>query len=231
MTIPTKEVHAHGYMPLLVPTDTKAHELDGEACINEVCGSMYEYERDAVEQVYSMLDIGHNIGIATVWAFHWWPLLRVVYAYDPNPGCGELAKKNIRQVLDGFPERRIYVHTVAVTADPLPLFHPDERWGCGYTDVSAAALGDRVPAGEPTRVPGMHPNELPPADVIKLDAEGAEGDVIEHYKYWDGVRVLLVEWHSHAHREAVRALATRQGWKHAKNGGDGEKGSECWVRP
>ena len=229
--IPTKEVHVHGYGPLLVPTDTTAHELDGEACINEVCGSMYEYPREKVEDVHSALDIGHNIGIATVWMFHWWPAMRSVVAYDPNPGCGELAKQNIRQVLDGFPDRRIYIHTEAVTADPAPMFHLDERWGCGHTDPCVVPLGDRKPDGEPFSVPAVHPRDLPPADVIKLDAEGVEGDVVDHYKWWAGVKVLLTEWHSEANRDKIRTLASRMGWRCAKGGGDGDKGTECWVRP
>ena len=228
--IPTKEIHVHGYGPMYVPTDTEAHRLDGEACINEVCGSMYEYDRAAVEDCYSMLDIGHNIGIASVWAFHWWPQMRTIYAYDPNPGCGELATKNVKQVLDGFPHRHVYIHTVAVTSLPVAMFQLDERWGCGYTDHRVVELGDRKPVGEPVQVPALHPAELPPADVVKLDAEGVEGEVFEHYKYWDGVKVLLVEWHSHRAREALRALATKQGWRHVKNGGDGEKGAECWAR-
>lgn len=228
--IPTKEVAVHGYSPLLVPTDTEAHRLDGEACINEVCGSMYEYPRSSVENVTSMLDIGHNIGIATVWAFHWWPDLRVVYAYDPNPGCGEIAKKNIKQVLDGFPNRRIYIHTVAVTADPAPMFQLDKRWGCSYTDTSVVVLGDRAPEGEPVAVPAIHPKHLPPVDVVKLDAEGIEGDVVDHYAHWETVKVLLVEWHSHANLAKIRALGQRLGWKRAKNGGDDVKGAECWVK-
>ena len=177
--IPTKEIHVHGYGPMYVPTDTEAHRLDGEACINEVCGSMYEYDRAAVEDCYSMLDIGHNIGIASVWAFHWWPQMRTIYAYDPNPGCGELATKNVKQVLDGFPHRHVYIHTVAVTSLPVAMFQLDERWGCGYTDHRVVELGDRKPVGEPVQVPALHPAELPPADVVKLDAEGVEGEVFE----------------------------------------------------
>lgn len=229
--IPTKEIHVHGYLPLLVPTDTEAHMLDGEACINEVCGSMYEYPRASVEDVRTMLDIGHNIGIASVWAFHWWPDLRVVYAYDPNPGCGEIATKNIQQVLNGFPHRRIYIHTEAVTADTSPMFQLDARWGCSYTDPSVVVLGDRSPVGDPVSVPAVHPRDLPPVDVVKLDAEGVEGDVVDHYAHWDTVKVLLVEWHSVENREKIRALAARQGWTHAKDGGDGDKGTACWTRP
>ena len=228
--IPTKEIHVHGYAPLLVPTDTEAHRLDGEACINEVCGSMYEYPREKPEELYSMLDIGHNIGIASVWAFHWWPMMRVVYAYDPNPGCGELATKNARQVLDGFPDRRVHIHTVAVSADPTPRFQLDKRWGCSYTDPCVVPLGDRAPDGEARDVPAIHPDTLPPADVVKLDAEGVEGDVVDHYKYWNGVKVLLVEWHSDRNRDALRALAAWLGWRCVKGGGDGEKGTECWAR-
>jgi FkbM family methyltransferase len=230
--IPTHQVHVHGYEPLLVPADTDAHRLDGEACINEVCGSMYEYERAAVEpDVYSMLDIGHNIGIVCVWAFHWWPNLRVVYAYDPNPGCGEIARQNVQQVLRDFPERRVHIHTVAVTSDPNPMFQLDARWGCSFTSPDVVALGDRKPEGPAVPVKAIHPADLPPADVVKLDAEGVEGEVIDHYKYWDGVKVFLVEWHSNENREKIRALGARLGWRHVKNGGEDVKGSECWVKP
>jgi hypothetical protein len=67
---------------------------------------------------------------------------------------------------------------------------------------------------------------------MKLDAEGAEGDIIDHYPHWDGVRVLMIEWHTHEARVKMHDLAKRQGWRLAKNDcGDDVQGVACWVRP
>ena len=80
-------------------------------------------------------------------------------------------------------------------------------------------------------MPAVHPRDLPRAQALKLDAEGVEGEIIDHYPWWDGVHVLMIEWHSHEDRLKMLALAHAQGWRLAKNDcGQDMQGVACWVR-
>lgn len=184
------------------------------------CGQEYSWLGTLKPVVRTMLDIGCNVLSATVWAARvWWPdSLEEVWAYDPLHVVIECARENLALVQRGI---KVHLHESAVTADPAPLFLEDVRTGCSRTH--------RATSGVP--VHAVHPRDLPAADAIKIDAEGVEGDLIEHYPHWAGVRVLMIEWHSHEHREAMHALASREGFVCVKDDcGKSEQGVACWVR-
>lgn len=68
-------------------------------------------------------------------------------------------------------------------------------------EVATHSLDDLVGAAAPT--------------LVKLDIEGAEGDVLEASAgptAWPTAPVLLVEYHGHANRDRVSAVAAGWGW-------------------
>ncbi len=247
--IPTRGLHVPGIGTFQVPVDTEAHSIDGEVCVKEICGwrdpelaraeggwgervgQCYSYlNRAAIEDVRVVLDIGHNVGAFTVWACRcWWPdSVEAVHAYDPNPGCAEILRRNLALVQRGI---EVHVHTAAVTSDPSPALQIDARWGCSSIIPRMSAHPDRKADGERVSVPAIHPRDLPAADAIKVDAEGVEGEIVEHYRHWDGVKVLMIEWHSVADRLAVYAMAERSGLVLVKNDcGEDPQGVGCFVR-
>jgi FkbM family methyltransferase len=207
-----------------------------EGAWNDRCGQEYSHlGRRHVEDVRTVLDIGCNVGSFFVWACRiWWPdSILAVHAFDPGSTVIECARVNVRLV-----QRKIEVNIyhAAVTTDPNPMFREDVRTGCSRTfhgtDIEANAIVS-LP-GAPTKgvsVIGFHPRDLPAADAVKCDAEGVEGEILEHYPHWDGVKYAAFEWHEHAHRELMYRVLTDAGMRVAKNDcGVDSQGVAVWVR-
>jgi FkbM family methyltransferase len=242
----TRPVFVDGIGTFLVPSDTEAHLLDGEKCVRSIvgwrdpelarsngewgerCGQEYSYRRTEPEDVRTVLDVGCNVGAYTVWACRvWWPAtVERVWAYDPNRDAARFAETNRGRVQrDVTVELRVR----AVTANPQPLFHEDERWGCSWTGDHV--LPERKPVGDPRPVIGVHPRDLPQCDAVKCDAEGAEGDLLLHYPHWPTVKVLQMEWHTDEYRELMHRVAEGAGLTKVKDDcGQSSQGVACWVR-
>ena len=158
----------------------------------------YSYPRPAgAERVRSVLDIGCNLGSFIVWACHvWWPgQIEHVNAYDPNAAAVEIARLNTT----GLP---VTFHDVAVTSAAPPVFFREiENWGGARTYGETSGV----------EVATLHPRELPAADVLKVDGEGIEPEVFEHYQHWNGVMVAMFEYHDPSHREPVQGACRRAG--------------------
>lgn len=126
--------------------------------------------------VATILDIGCGWGAFAVWALTKWPQADLV-GYDPHEEASRYFKHNA-------PWARHEL--AAVTLEEHPLYGVGFEWGSGHT----AGRTDGLP------VRAVHPIDLPPCDVMKIDAEGVEADVLLHYPHLTGVKTLLLEWHS-----------------------------------
>jgi uncharacterized NAD(P)/FAD-binding protein YdhS len=42
----------------------------------------------------------------------------------------------------------------------------------------------------------MHPGELPPADILKVDTENCEREILDHYRHLSQVKAVMLEYHS-----------------------------------
>jgi hypothetical protein len=192
-----------------------------ETCSRNVLYGEYAYPRDAAEPVRTILDIGCNVGAFIVWAKQWWPDVTRIDAYDPNLDAIQLARDNAGAA-------PVFLHHEAVTVDPSPLLCPSDtigqadNWGGWHTHGVTQGL----------RVPGLHPRDLPAADVLKCDNEGAGHEVFEHYPHWGGVRVALYESHHERERDVMRACCEKAGLVRVKGHDDGRYQDVCvWVRP
>lgn len=125
--------------------------------------------------VRTVLDIGANIGVSTVYLASLFPNAEV-HAFEPEPGNCELLAANAKAL------PRIKVHPLALGAEDgeLTLFHSDEEVNFG--GFSAHALG--VDAGRSQRVPVRHAGRclaelgVASVDVVKVDTEGAEWEIL-----------------------------------------------------
>ena len=205
---------------MLLPAEPAERYAGSVACVQSVLGGEYRYPRGAPEDVRSIVDIGFNIGTFTVWACRcWWPgrIARVV-GYEPNAQALELARVNAELV----EPTAVMLIPCAVSLDAAPRFSTGDNWGGGRTHG--------VVAGQ--QVPAVHPRDLPPADVLKCDAEGVDADVFEHYQHWAGVRVALFEWHEPEHRARMEAVCRAAGLVQLR-GDQGEQwgiGMQVWGR-
>jgi len=136
-----------------------------------------------------ILDIGANCGAFTLWAKLHWPGAPIT-AYEPQPDIFNYLAANVGS-LPG-----VAIHCAAVGDPARPFLHPgsDSRL-CS----SQYQIGEQQPAPVPVGV--VHPGDLTAADIMKVDAEGAEGFIVENLKFMP--HVLLLEWHGAEQRRRV----------------------------
>src|SRR5262245_17658324 len=142
--------------------------------VAEVLGG--EYEAGFFGEGLSILDLGANVGSFSLWANMRWPA-STIHAYEPHPGTFEILARNVAR----FPN--IHASNVAVypgDGSELTLF---ARYvGDGEAGV-AEAMQRTFASIKPEQtfsVAGLHPAKLPAADIVKLDVEGAEGEILRH---------------------------------------------------
>lgn len=126
-----------------------------------------------------MIDIGANIGLTSLTLAARWRKLRI-HAYEPNPSTNEVLIGNVRA--SGL-EERIVVHGEAIGAASGALklwtnIHsvlatgycpaPPES-GATYTEVPMIDLNEAVRRTGESRI-----------TMLKIDAEGAEADILEN---------------------------------------------------
>ena len=191
------------------------------AISQEVWAGEYDHP-DLPEKLVRVLDIGAGWGAFAVWALQKWPGASID-CFEPNALALPFLRRNARSVR---------IHPVAVTVQEEALLgvgshdKPD-NWG------SLSVHGD-VRGGQP--VVTVHPRHLPPCDVLKIDAEGVEVEILEHYPHLAGVEVLLYEFHSREHRERLQALARGAGFRMLRETQAGAHDAEnvwgpsVWIR-
>ncbi len=204
--------------PFLIPGEPPVRTEHSEICVRHVFEGEYNYERPEVEDVHRIVDVGCNVGSFIVWACkEWWPdRIWTVEAFDPNPRACLLARVNVCDL-----EARVTVYSMAVSVDPAPLFKEHDDWGGSRTHNETTG----VP------VPAIHPRDLPACDVLKVDAEGVDADVFEHYQHWDGVQVAMFEYHEKSDYPRMRDVCERAGLREIRHHGSPPKQGICiYVR-
>jgi FkbM family methyltransferase len=146
--------------------------------------------------VKRVIDIGSNMGAFAVWARAKWKNARVE-CFEPNPAAADFCERNA-------PFAKI--HRSAVTVESTATLWIDETWGASRTFESKLAAG-----GNRIDVPVVHPKNLSPTDVLKIDAEGVEPEIIKHYPHLAGLKMCVYEYHRAAHRDELYGLCERAG--------------------
>jgi FkbM family methyltransferase len=186
----TVKVRASVLVTILAPT-----EMEG-AVASVLKG---EYESGYFGEGLKILDIGANVGSFTIWANLRWPN-STIYSYEPHPGTFNLLLENVRKLSN------VSCHNVAV--------YPSERqtepfWsrfpGDGQSGMAASLreIGDELSDNDIMEVPVFHPRDLPAADVVKLDVEGAEADIICAMDT-SKISLILLEYHSMKIRNRIK---------------------------
>ena len=179
----------------------------------------YSYERQEIEDVGSILDLGLNLGAFTVWAcLAWWPgRITRVTGVDPNPIAMPIARLNCT----GLPVE--FVHAAVAVAPPT--FWQDEDLGSASTWWQRDKTIDGVP------VEAIAPADLPAADVLKADIEGSGHIAFAGYKYWSGVKVCAYESHHELERDVMAECCRSAGLTMVRGNPDNPiNDSRVWVR-
>lgn len=163
----------------------------------EVLGG--EYESGYSGRGLTIVDIGANVGAFAVWATLRWPG-STVHAYEPHPGTFEMLARNARR----FPG--IVCHPQAVYPGPAqqPFYARYPGDGEGAMLACAAKIFAHLEAENIRPVAVIGPDRVPSCDVLKIDAEGAEADILEGLNL-EGVSLILLEYHDADNRRRIKA--------------------------
>lgn len=141
-----------------------------------------------------IIDIGANVGSFALWAIERWPGCHV-HCFEPLPDNFELLQRNLRHATG-----RVTLNKIAIGDESLT------RMFLGRNNCGEASLYD---VGEQTdisvEVVTRSPAILPPAQIIKIDAEGAEVDILARMPAIE-YDVVMLEYHGEARRRQVDAL-------------------------
>ena len=158
-----------------------------------------EYEAGFFGENLTILDVGANVGSFSIWANLRWPN-STIHAYEPNPKTFEMLRRNVAQV------GNIQTHNAALwpTDEPTaPFFSRYAGDGeAGLTAYMGRTFDTMVPEAV-FPVPVIHPNAVPHADIIKIDAEGAEWEILQHLDI-SNASLLLFEYQNDDNREAIK---------------------------
>jgi len=171
--------------------------LDCLPAVGEVFSGQYALPSScSLSGVPTILDIGANCGAFTIWARMTCQGCRV-FAYEPQPDIFEFLSRNLSGIPNTTP-----IH--AGVGDPAATVFARGRHSRLCT--SQYDIGEQGADAFTASV--IAPETLPEADIVKIDAEGAEGYILEHMIYTP--KALMLEWHGDKNRRRCDdALAGR----------------------
>lgn len=154
-----------------------------------------------------ILDIGANVGAFTRWAVRRWPGA-TVHAYEPAPENFARLERTVAALPGGPTMGRVFVSQLAVFDQEGQANLAPKGYNCGEYGLSEPANGSVV-------VSVMHARDLPRADILKIDTEGAEGQIID--ALYEAGRLhefsaIMMEYHADYQAEQLIACLTDNGF-------------------
>jgi FkbM family methyltransferase len=139
-----------------------------------------------------ILDIGANIGAFARWASVRWPAAKI-HCYEPQPQNFKLLLRTVTELID-HPEN-VTCHEVAVLDKPGNFRLYAGKYNCGEWTLYGNATTDR---NNYVNVPVMDAKDLPTADILKIDTEGAEPFILNRLVIAGRIRefkAIMLEFH------------------------------------
>lgn len=158
--------------------------IDCIASFGEVFNGQYDHpgvdEVLRLNAVYKpwVLDIGSNVGAFTIWAKDRWPKAQIV-SYEPQPEIFEFLNSNVRHI-----DTRPIKVAIGNPSQGNVLAAGRNRLCSGLSNKSEDGIKVQI----------LPPEQLPPANIVKLDCEGSEAYILEHLKFVP--EYLVLEYHS-----------------------------------
>lgn len=182
----------------------------------------FPYE-DVVPRVRSIVDLGANIGLTSLYFQARFPDAHIV--------CVEPVQENVRMIHRNARNNRFdwTVETAAIQAQPgTVVLYPNEWWSSSTVTEHVATARQtkegrletlyKLPPEEVEAIPVdalLDRNHLETVDILKMDIEGAEDQVIAGAPAWLGrVRVLIIEIHDkYVDRARITGVLTGAGFR------------------
>ena len=169
----------------------------------------YDMPKLEFESPPRILDCGANMGAFTVWAASRWTGA-TINAYEPHPNNVKCLRANT----DGIPN--LSIHEVALgdrqfdhDGQPSALLHQGRNaavhsmYDSSNLDHDAKSIIVRT----------LSPRDLPPADILKIDTEGAEVKILSDYPFLPECKAVIVEWHRNQDKWTIGHLLSSLGFR------------------
>ncbi|MBE2319365.1 FkbM family methyltransferase [Solirubrobacter sp. CPCC 204708] len=160
-----------------------------------------EYDAPYAGRDLAILDLGANVGAFALWAQLRWPGSTIT-SYEPDPETFALLKRNTR---DHPKIHRVHAAVYPMDAASTGLV----RRGGGDIEAALAPVATEFLSGadaaESIEVPVVHPRDLPPADIIKLDVEGCELAILVALDL-TAVSLIMLEYHDLERRREIERV-------------------------
>lgn len=152
-----------------------------------------------VSGVKTILDVGANVGAASVYLAMSYPEARV-YAFEPGSDALSLLRGNVEQLGNVS----IFPFGLYDQDKTLPLFHGKND----SVESSLCASTRTAPGAERVRLQCasqfLSDNGIANVDILKIDTEGCELPILRSLSaYLPEVKVLYVEYHSERDRRMI----------------------------
>ena len=183
-------------------------------------GLIQDHCRDVLQGSYDIpyspekppiiLDIGANIGAFTRWAVKRWPGC-IIHAYEPEPNNFKLLTATA-QATDTL--NCIHLYQLAVSDRPGKAKLFNMAFNCGEFSLFKQD-SDREPKGivEVDLIPAK---DLPKANILKLDCEGAEGGILNNLYESERLQefdAIMLEYHNAQDGEMICTGLLGQGYE------------------
>lgn len=179
-----------------------SYNLPPDHCADVLIGSYDVPYNPAAPPV--VLDLGANVGAFCRWAVTKWPGC-TIHAYEPQPDNYALLCRTVAEMLPG---EAIHLYPVAVAKDAGNATLYEGEKNCGEWSLVDQGHGRRR-----LTVPIIAATELPRADVLKLDVEGAEVEILIALGHrLKGFSAVMLEVHSASTVDAIKVLLIRFGF-------------------
>ena len=157
-----------------------------------------------------VLDIGANVGAFARWALWRWPGCSI-HCYEPHTGNYELLKRTLKTYRGNGTVCLLYPHPQAVLDVSMKMPLNEGAFNCGEWSLFDTKAGKGS-----VLVDVISADLLPKADVLKIDAEGAEPAILG--KLYEAGRIqefaaIMVEYHADVRGREMRDALVRQGFE------------------
>lgn len=216
---PEEPVRLRFRRPICGPVFLRTRGSDFETLIEIVKKNVYRCVLDAGIPCRSVIDLGSNIGLASLYFASAFPSCRVL-AVEPNLSTYRILQRNLQPLIAAGRARA--VHAAIWNSDM-------ELAGCD-TDVPDLFSGFKVRASDAAdaeRIAGRSMASLlaefafDSVDLLKVDIEGAEVELFRGDVSWlDRVNAIAIEFHDDS-RDASRfdTIMNRYGFRILDGGG------------
>jgi FkbM family methyltransferase len=172
---------------------------------NDVLSGEYESGHDGAH--LTILDIGANVGFFALWAALRWPG-SVIHCYEANPGTFPYLQRNTRA------NALIHCNHAAVFPGGEKKMKFFSRFAGDGEAGLTSYLGETFRQGmqgDIHEVDVVSPEDLPNADIVKLDIEGGEAAVLASLDL-SGTSLVLAEFQNRRNRVEMQQTLMKAGF-------------------